>query len=84
MVAEVAEETKSKGWFWWLIVLVIGALVVIAATLTILRNFHHSAKPAPISGTIVEKYANALELALQFFDVQKCTQFSHIHTVTPY
>lgn len=57
------------------IVFVIGALVVAAATLTILKNFHNSAKPTSIPGAIVEKYA-ALEIALQFFDVQKCTQFS--------
>ena len=55
---------------------VIGALVVAAVTLTILKNFHHSAKPTSIPGAIVEKYADALEIALQFFDVQKCTQFS--------
>ncbi|KAK4585269.1 hypothetical protein RGQ29_022791 [Quercus rubra] len=70
MEAEVAEQTKSKGWCWYLIVFVIGALVVAAATLTILKNFHNSAKPTSIPGAIVEKYA-ALEIALQFFDVQK-------------
>nr|XP_023884383.1 endoglucanase 24-like [Quercus suber] len=71
MGAEVAEQTKSKGWCWYLIVFVIGALVVAAATLTILKNFHNSAKPTSIPGAIVEKYADALEIALQFFDVQK-------------
>lgn len=55
---------------------VIGTLVVAAATLTILKNFHNSAKPTSIPGAILEKYADALEIALQFFDVQKCTQFS--------
>ena len=58
------------------IVFVIGALVVAAATLTILKIFRNSVKPTSIPGAIVEKYADFLEIALQFFDVQKCTQFS--------
>lgn len=75
MGAEAADKAKSKGWFWWLIVSVIGALVVTAGTLTILRHFHHSGPPSipRQPGAIVEKYADALETALQFFDVQKCT-----------
>lgn len=76
MEAGVAEQTKSKGWCWYLTVYVIGALVVAAATLTTSKNFRHSAKPTSIPGTIVEKYTDSLEIALQFFDVQKCTQFS--------
>ncbi|KAL4644236.1 hypothetical protein ACB092_02G149800, partial [Castanea dentata] len=56
---------------WYLIVFVIGALVVEAATLTISKNFRHSAKPTSIPGAIVEKYIDALEIALQFFDVKK-------------
>ncbi|KAE8010609.1 hypothetical protein FH972_006966 [Carpinus fangiana] len=70
---EAAEKAKSKGWFWWLIVSVIGALVVTAGTLTILRNFRHSG-PSSVPhhpGAIVQKYADALETALQFFDIQK-------------
>ncbi|KAF5463000.1 hypothetical protein F2P56_018956 [Juglans regia] len=69
-----AEETKSRGWFWWLLVLVIGALVVAAATLTILRDFRRSGSASRIPGhpgAVVESYAFALETALQFFDVQK-------------
>lgn len=76
MEAGVAEQTKSKGRCWYLTVYVIGALVVAAATLTTSKNFRHSAKPTSIPGTIVEKYTDSLEIALQFFDVQKCTQFS--------
>ncbi|KAK7852510.1 endoglucanase 2 [Quercus suber] len=53
MGADVAEQTKSKGWCWYLIVFVIGALVVAAATLTILKNFHNSAKPTSIPGAIL-------------------------------
>jgi len=32
MGAELTEQRKSKGWCWYLIVFVIGALVVAAAT----------------------------------------------------
>ncbi|KAM3708835.1 hypothetical protein ACJW31_02G126600 [Castanea mollissima] len=71
MEAGVAEQKKSKGWCWYLIVFVIGALVVAAATLTVSKNFRHSAKPTSIPGAIVEKYADTLEIILQFFDVQK-------------
>uniref|UniRef100_A0A5B7B8W6 Endoglucanase n=1 Tax=Davidia involucrata TaxID=16924 RepID=A0A5B7B8W6_DAVIN len=68
-------EPKSKGWCWWLLVLVIATLVVAAAGFTLWRNFHRSDSEAahvPGSpGAIVDKYAYALNIAMQFFDVQK-------------
>ncbi|PON99476.1 Glycoside hydrolase [Trema orientale] len=72
MGAEKEDETKSKGWLWWLLVLVLAALVVAAAVLTLLHNFEHS-KPRGDGvpgrpGPIVAEYANALEIAMQFFD----------------
>jgi endoglucanase len=81
MGADAAEKAKSKGWFWWLFVSVIGALVVTAGTFTILRIFHHTGPPSipRHPGAIVEKYADALETALQFFDVQKCTTIRSLY-----
>ncbi|KAJ7953112.1 Endoglucanase [Quillaja saponaria] len=73
MGAEVTVPTKSEGWCWWLVVLVIGILVATAAALTILRRFDRSKSarvPSNPSG-IVPKYDNALEIALQFLDIQK-------------
>ncbi|PON39179.1 Glycoside hydrolase [Parasponia andersonii] len=72
MGAEKEDETKSKGWLWWLLVLVLAALVVAAAVLTLLHNFEHS-KPRGDGvpgrpGPIVAEYANALEIAMHFFD----------------
>lgn len=67
---------KSKGWCWWLLVFVIGALVVAATVLTLLRNIKHfksHRNRGHHPAHIVPKYADALEIAMQFFDVQKCT-----------
>lgn len=75
MGAQKADETKSRGWLWWLLVLVLAALVVAAAVLTLLNHFKHSKPSGGVSGRpgpIVAEYANALEIAMQFFDVQKC------------
>ncbi|KDP46724.1 hypothetical protein JCGZ_06512 [Jatropha curcas] len=66
-----AEDTKFKGWDCWLLVLLIGVMVLIAAGYTILRSFNHFKKSSHHNGAIVKKYADALEVALQFFDVQK-------------
>lgn len=64
---------KSKGWIWWVLVTVIGVLVIAAATLTILRDFRSKApKVRSHHGPVVQKYADALGIAVQFFDVQKC------------
>ncbi|XVE82501.1 hypothetical protein DITRI_Ditri16bG0009900 [Diplodiscus trichospermus] len=71
MGGKQAEASKSSGLFWWLLVLLIGALVVAAAVLTILRDFHYFKKNRAPSQPINKKYADALEIALQFFDVQK-------------
>ncbi|XP_038722577.1 endoglucanase 24-like isoform X2 [Tripterygium wilfordii] len=69
-----AEDRKSKkGWIWWLLVLVFGASVVAAGVLTILKQFHHNKRDSVSDrpADIVKKYADALEIALNFFDVQK-------------
>ncbi|KAK1296940.1 Endoglucanase 24 [Acorus calamus] len=63
----------SKGWVGWLIVLVVAALVVTAVVITVTKKSHKS-EPAPVPGppgAITTKYADALSVAMQFFDVQK-------------
>ncbi|KAK2355574.1 endoglucanase [Trifolium repens] len=56
--------------FWWLTVSVVAILVVAAGVFTIFINFHHHSHSSQPSN-IVPKYASSLQLALQFFDVQK-------------
>ncbi|EEF31649.1 endo-1,4-beta-glucanase, putative [Ricinus communis] len=65
------ESAKFKGWGWWLSVLVIGAIVVTACGLTILKSFNHFKKSSGYHRAIVKKYSDALEVSLQFFDIQK-------------
>ena len=72
MGGKEAEALKSRGLFWWLLVLLIGALVVITAVLTILRDIHYLKKNRAPTHPINKNYADALEIALQFFDIQKC------------
>lgn len=70
---EKAYHVESKtSWCWRLILLLSTALVASAATLTLLRNFKHSSRVSGRPGPVVQKYADALELATQFFDTQKC------------
>ncbi|KAK7262948.1 hypothetical protein RJT34_30530 [Clitoria ternatea] len=57
--------------FWWLAVSIIAILVVAAGVLSIITKFGHKAKPTTRPTNVVQKYASALELALQYFDVQK-------------
>ncbi|XWS45539.1 hypothetical protein CRYUN_Cryun15aG0145100 [Craigia yunnanensis] len=66
-----AEASKSRGLFWWLLVLLIGALVVTTAVLTILRDFHYFKKNRAPPHPINKNYTDALEIALQFLDIQK-------------
>ncbi|MBA0741918.1 hypothetical protein Gogos_015037, partial [Gossypium gossypioides] len=67
--AETSNPRDRGSSIWCLLVLVIGALVVTAAALTILKYLHFSKNNE--AHPINKKYAGALELALQFFDVQK-------------
>ncbi|KAI3989492.1 hypothetical protein MKX01_022767, partial [Papaver californicum] len=65
--------SKSKGWCCWIVVLLIAALVVTAAVITIRKKVHKN-KPLPVPGppgSIQKKYSDALAVAMQFFDVQK-------------
>ncbi|XWS25891.1 hypothetical protein CRYUN_Cryun27aG0106600 [Craigia yunnanensis] len=72
----MGKESKSRGCLGWFLVIVILALVVGAVVYTIKKKIDHSNddKPAPVPGppgAIDKKYAEALEIAMQFFDVQK-------------
>jgi ABC-type multidrug transport system permease subunit len=61
--------------FWWLTVSVVAILVVAAGVFTIFINFHHHSHSSQPSN-IVPKYASSLQLALQFFDIQKCNVYN--------
>lgn len=68
-------EVKSRSWGWLLTVSVIASIVVAASVLTLLRQLNHPNGSASVQGNhgpIVKKYADALSIAMQFFDVQKC------------
>lgn len=71
-VGEANKRYYGSALFWWLTVSIVAVLVVGAGVFTIITKFHfhhhsHSTKPT----NVVHKYASALQLALQFFDVQK-------------
>ncbi|KAK9271453.1 hypothetical protein L1049_027044 [Liquidambar formosana] len=70
----MGEASRSKGgWFGWFIVLVVAAVIISAIVITVKKRSDHS-KAAPVPGppgAIVKKYADALGIAMQFFDVQK-------------
>ncbi|CAL9112657.1 unnamed protein product [Musa textilis] len=62
----------TKGCTGWLIVAVVAILVVAAVVLTIKQTHHRKVLPVPgPPGAINQKYANALAVAMQFFQVQK-------------
>ncbi|KAJ7957856.1 Endoglucanase [Quillaja saponaria] len=68
------EKSKSRGCFGWFLVLIILAVVVGAIVYTIKSKTSHSGGAAPVPGppgSINQKYADALKVATQFFDVQK-------------
>lgn len=67
------EEKICPAWFCRSMVTVFAILVTAATALTVFSDFHfkwHKVHNHP--GPINRKYALALEVALQFFDVQKC------------
>lgn len=68
------EGKKSRGLVGWFIVLIVLAVVGLAIWLTVRKksNNSDSVPSVPDSpGAINTKYANALKVAMQFFDVQK-------------
>ncbi|XP_038716962.1 endoglucanase 10-like [Tripterygium wilfordii] len=73
----MGEKSRSKGCCGWFLILVVLAVVVAAIVITVKkRSDHHSGsgEPEPVPGppgAIDEKYADALKIAMKFFDVQK-------------
>ena len=72
---KMGEKSRSRGWCGWIIVLIVLAVVVAAVVLTIKKKSKHSDEAAPVPGppgAPIKKYGDALQIAMQFFDVQKC------------
>jgi hypothetical protein len=68
-------KPSSRGCFGWFIVAVILALIIGAIVYTVKKKSEKSEGPAPIPGppgATDKKYADALKIATQFFDIQKC------------
>lgn len=74
MGSEFVEVTRWENWCWLFLVLVIGAFVVLAASLTIWPYFHHI-RDSVGSDKVDEKYADALTFAANFFDIEKWKYF---------
>lgn len=71
----MGRKSKSRGWCGWFLVLIILALVVGAVVYTIKKRIAKSDDDSPVPGppgAVQKKYADALNIAMQFFDVQKC------------
>lgn len=70
-------SSKSKGFLGWFLVLILLALVGGAIFLMVQKKTaHHHKEPklGPVPGPpgpVVQKYGDALKVAMQFFDVQK-------------
>lgn len=78
----MGEKSKSRGWCGWFIAIIVLASVVLAVVYTVKLRMKKSGDddgggpvPGP-PGAIDKKYADALKLALQFFDIQKCNHHS--------
>ena len=77
----MGEKSRTRGWCGWFLVLVILAFIAGAIVLTIKKKqsgHSGSDEAAPIPGppgAITQKYSDALKVAMQFFDIQKCTSF---------
>ncbi|KAL3845310.1 hypothetical protein ACJIZ3_002713 [Penstemon smallii] len=69
------EKKKSGGWCGWFIVLIVVASLGLGIFFTVTRIRRKSdsgAAPVPgPPGAVTKKYADALKIAMQFFDVQK-------------
>ncbi|KAF2324682.1 hypothetical protein GH714_016255 [Hevea brasiliensis] len=70
----MGEKSRSRGCFGWLIVAVVLALVVVAVVYTVKKKTNKSDEASPVPGppgAVEKQYADALKIAMQFFDVQK-------------
>ena len=72
----MGERSKSKGFCGWFLVLVVVALIAVAVVLALKkRNDNSEPDLGPVPGppgAVQKKYGDALKVAMQFFDIQKC------------
>lgn len=66
------DRKKKKGscWGWFVLLVVLGGA---AFTVFVLLRNSKSGSVLAATFSVSKKYANALGVAMQFFDVQKCT-----------
>lgn len=73
----MGEKKSSGGWCGWFLAFIVLAAVALAVFFTVRSKMHNSdSGPAPVPGppgAIAKKYADALKVATQFLDIQKCT-----------
>ncbi|XP_050207216.1 endoglucanase 10 [Mercurialis annua] len=73
----MGEKSRSRGCCGWFIVAVVLAVVVVAVVYTVRKKINDKSDgggPSPVPGppgAIEKKYADALKVAMKFFDVQK-------------
>ncbi|KAL5715045.1 cellulase [Ranunculus cassubicifolius] len=71
----MAEKKKCSGCCYWFLIIIVAGGVVAAALYTIKKTYKPSVPHAPPvpgpPGATIQKYVDALQLATQFFDVQK-------------
>lgn len=71
------EKSRSRGWCGWFVAFIVLAAVALAVFFTIRQKQHKSdsgAAPVPgPPGAVAKKYADALKVATQFLEIQKCT-----------
>ncbi|KAF3446764.1 hypothetical protein FNV43_RR11944 [Rhamnella rubrinervis] len=70
----MGEKSRSGGCCGWFLVLVILAVIAAAIVIVVKKKSGNSDHVAPVPGppgAVVQKYGDALKVAMQFFDVQK-------------
>ncbi|CAK9178429.1 unnamed protein product [Ilex paraguariensis] len=71
----MGERKRSKEWCGWFLVVIVGATLAFSIFVLVKKKAGHSdSEAAPVPGppgAITKKYADALKVAMQFFDVQK-------------
>lgn len=73
-VLRLLSRPRLKDWFGWFLVLGMFALVLSAVVITF-GNGIFGYEPEPVPGPpdkIESRYLEALNLAMMFFDIQKC------------
>lgn len=68
------ERKRSGGCCGWCLLLMVLAGIAFGIFVVVKYKMGSSnAEPSPVPGAITQKYADALKIAILFFDVQKCT-----------